>query len=161
MDIKCKCMIFEPQKKHLFLDISSTNTDTLAPSLYQCVETRSLKIFYCYLSHFCTTVSTSSSSTKYLSRFSTQLWTALRNKHFHRKQEASLYAYPLYWVFLPTKKINAQKNDALWLYTPQARSPFCLLQLASERTHARLLPRLSWNWTILLPSDIHRKPSWG
>jgi hypothetical protein len=28
-----------PKKKHLFLDISSTN-DTLVPSLYQCVETR-------------------------------------------------------------------------------------------------------------------------
>jgi hypothetical protein len=24
--------------------------------------------------------------------------------------------------------------------------------------HAHLLPRLSWNWTVLLPSDTHRKP---
>jgi hypothetical protein len=31
-------------EKHLFLDISSTNIDTLAPSLYQCVETRSIKV---------------------------------------------------------------------------------------------------------------------
>jgi hypothetical protein len=29
---------------------------------------------------------------------------------------------------------------------------------ASEHAHARLLPRLSWNWTVLLPSDTHRKP---
>jgi hypothetical protein len=40
MDIKH--VIFETGKKHLFLDISSTNIDTLVPSLYQCVETRCL-----------------------------------------------------------------------------------------------------------------------
>jgi hypothetical protein len=28
-----------------FLDISSTNIDTLVPSLYQCVETRSKEVF--------------------------------------------------------------------------------------------------------------------
>jgi hypothetical protein len=33
-------------KKHLFFGISSTNTDTLVPSLYQCVETRSVEIFW-------------------------------------------------------------------------------------------------------------------
>jgi hypothetical protein len=33
------------RKKHLFLDISSTNIDTLAPSLYQCAETRSTEVF--------------------------------------------------------------------------------------------------------------------
>jgi hypothetical protein len=32
-------VIFEPGKKHLFLDITSTNIDTLVPLLYQCVET--------------------------------------------------------------------------------------------------------------------------
>jgi hypothetical protein len=31
--------------EHLFLDISSTSTDTLVPSLYQCVETRSRDVF--------------------------------------------------------------------------------------------------------------------
>jgi hypothetical protein len=34
-------VIFEPEEKYIFLDKSSTNTDTLVPSLYQCVETRS------------------------------------------------------------------------------------------------------------------------
>jgi hypothetical protein len=37
-------MIFEPEK--IFLDISSTNIDTLVPSLYQCVETRSIEVFW-------------------------------------------------------------------------------------------------------------------
>jgi hypothetical protein len=31
---------------HLFLDISSTNMDTLVPSLYQCVENRSIEVFW-------------------------------------------------------------------------------------------------------------------
>jgi hypothetical protein len=39
-------MILEPEKKrHLFLDISSTNTDTLVPMLYQCVETHRIEVF--------------------------------------------------------------------------------------------------------------------
>jgi hypothetical protein len=45
MDVKRKHVIFEPGKKHLLLDISSTNTDTLVSSLYQCVETRSIQVF--------------------------------------------------------------------------------------------------------------------
>jgi hypothetical protein len=46
MDIKRKiCDIRNWGKKHLFLDISSTNTDTLVPSLYQYVETHSTEVF--------------------------------------------------------------------------------------------------------------------
>jgi hypothetical protein len=29
------------------------------------------------------------------------------------------------------------------------------IQPTSEYAHARLLPRLSWSWTMLLPSDTH------
>jgi hypothetical protein len=65
----------------------------------------------------------------------------------------------LHWVLFPTK--SAQQNAALWLYTPQARSPFWPLKPAPEHAHAhaRLLPRLSWSWTVLLPSDTHRNPT--
>jgi hypothetical protein len=38
--------------------------------------------------------------------FSTQMWTALCNKHFPPKQETLLYEYPLHWVLLPTKTHN-------------------------------------------------------
>jgi hypothetical protein len=38
-------VIFEPGK-HLFLDISSANTDTPVPSFCQCVETRSIEVFW-------------------------------------------------------------------------------------------------------------------
>jgi hypothetical protein len=33
------------EKKHLFLDISSTNIDKLVPSHYQCIKTRSIEVF--------------------------------------------------------------------------------------------------------------------
>jgi hypothetical protein len=54
---------------------------------------------------------------------------------------------------------NAQQNSGFRYYTPQARSQFWLLKQASEYAHARLLPRLSWSWTVLLPSDTHREPT--
>jgi hypothetical protein len=38
--------------KKSFLDTSSKNIDTLDPSLYQCVETRSAKAFDCRLRRF-------------------------------------------------------------------------------------------------------------
>jgi hypothetical protein len=56
---------------------------------------------------------------------------------------------------LPTK--YEQQDAAPRLHTPEARSPFWLLKPACEHAHVRLLPRLSWNWTVLLPSDTHRK----
>jgi hypothetical protein len=34
-------------------------------------------------------------------------------------------------------------------------APFWLLKPASEHAHARLLPTLSWNWTVLLLSEIY------
>jgi hypothetical protein len=36
--------------------------------------------------------------------------------------------------------------------------PFWPIKPASEYGCASLLPRLSWSWTVLLPSDTHRKP---
>jgi hypothetical protein len=62
----------------------------------------------------------------------------------------------LHWVLLPTK--NAQQNAVLRWYSPQARMPVWLLKPASQHARARLLLRLSWSWTVLLPSDTHRKP---
>jgi hypothetical protein len=80
------------ERKHILLDVSSTNIDTLAPSLYQCVETRSIEVFCC-LSHFRTSVSTSSSSAKRLPA-SCELFYATNTSHF--KQETFLYEHPLH-----------------------------------------------------------------
>jgi hypothetical protein len=57
--------------------------------------------------------------------------------------------------FYPQKTHN---NPAFRYHTPQAPSPFWLLNPSSEHAHARLLPRPSWSWTVLLPSNTHRKP---
>jgi hypothetical protein len=64
--------------KHLFLDISPANIDTFVPPLYQCVNTRSIEVFW-RLSH--------SLQHLHFNRFiskttANQLWTALREKHF-------------------------------------------------------------------------------
>jgi hypothetical protein len=44
MDMKRKTCDIRTWKKHLFLDVSSTNIDTLVPSLYHCFETRGLRV---------------------------------------------------------------------------------------------------------------------
>jgi hypothetical protein len=44
MDIKRKVWYSNQGKKHLFLDMSSTNIDILVPSLCQCIETRSIEV---------------------------------------------------------------------------------------------------------------------
>jgi hypothetical protein len=45
VDIKCKTWDIQTWKKHLFLDIASTNIDTLVPPLYQCAETHGIEVF--------------------------------------------------------------------------------------------------------------------
>jgi hypothetical protein len=45
MDIKRKTCDIRKREK-IFLGISSSNIDTLVPSLYQCVETRSLEVYW-------------------------------------------------------------------------------------------------------------------
>jgi hypothetical protein len=60
----------------------------------------------------------------------------------------------LCWVLLPTQKHTTGRC----CYTPEALSPFLLLKPVSEYVHSRLVPRLSWSWTVLLPSDTHIKP---
>jgi hypothetical protein len=59
--------------------------------------------------------------------------------------------------FCPQKK-NSTTECCSSMVHPQAWLPFWLLKPASEHVHVRLLPRLSWTWTVLLPNDIHRKP---
>jgi hypothetical protein len=46
MDIKRKTYDVRTWKKRLFLDISSTKIHTLAPSLYECVETHNIEVFW-------------------------------------------------------------------------------------------------------------------
>jgi hypothetical protein len=131
--------------------ITSTNIDTLIPSLYQCIETRSIEVFWLLsqpLPHLRFIIwSFRTSSREFLN--------PVINTS-HHKQEIFLYEYLCIESFSPQKP--AQQGTALRYYTPQTRSPFWLLNPASEHAHASLLPRLSWSWTVLLRSDTHRKP---
>jgi hypothetical protein len=76
---------------HLFHRFTYASKPTVQNSSYSC------------LSHFSTSVSTSSSSAKHLPSRCELLYA---NKTSHRKQETVLYEYPLNWVLSPTKKYN-------------------------------------------------------
>jgi hypothetical protein len=79
MDMKLKTFDIRTWKKHLFLDISSIKIDTLVPSLYLCVQTRSTEVFWLLsqpLLHLRFNLVVMSKT------FATQLWNAWRDKHF-------------------------------------------------------------------------------
>jgi hypothetical protein len=60
-----------------------------------------LFLFYCCLSHFRTSVSTSSSLAKCLPPSCESLYATITS---HRKQKIFIFEYPLHWVLLPKKK---------------------------------------------------------
>jgi hypothetical protein len=144
-------MIFEPGKKNIYF---STYPPPTLIHLSQCVETRSIEVF-CLLSQ------------AHLHRrfnllviseiFATKVEVFYATNTSHRKQNTFIDEYPFHWVLLLAKK-KRTTEPALQYWNFQARSPFLILKPASEHAHARLLPRLSWSWTVLLPSDTHRKP---
>jgi hypothetical protein len=104
MIIKRKTCDIRSWKKHLFLDISSSNIDTLAPWLYQCVETRSIEVFWLLsqpLPHLVAHHLQFSNVLERISRPSCEPLYATNT--FHRKQEIFIYEYPLHWVLLPPK----------------------------------------------------------
>jgi hypothetical protein len=153
--MKRKMCDIQTRKKHLLLDMSSTNIDILVPSLYQCVETRSIEVFWLLsqplphlrfnLSFISETFATFLDSV--VNRFTRQTLPSVNRKHFFMNILA----------LTPIAHRNAQQNAARRYFTPQAGYPFWLLKPACEHTHASVLPRPSWSWIVLLPSDTHRK----
>jgi hypothetical protein len=111
MDIKRKTCVIRTLKNRLFLDISSTNTDTLVPLLYQCIETRSIEVFWLSqpLSHLIGHHLRLSNVLERISRPTCEPPYATNTSH--RKQGTFIYEYPLHWAPLPIK--NAQQNAAL------------------------------------------------
>jgi hypothetical protein len=157
MDIKRKIYYIPTCKNPLFFDIYSRNIDTLLPSLYQSHETRSVQVFSLLSQLLLHVVKHHLRLSKALERiFRPRCEPLYATDTSNCKQETFLYEYPLYWVLFPTKKPH--NRTLLFSNDTQLRSPFWLLKPASEHAHARLLPRLSRSWTVLLPSDIHRKP---
>jgi hypothetical protein len=153
IDMKRKTRDIRTWQKHLFLDISSTYIDKHLPvrrspqhgSILTVVSATSAPPFK-PLRHKWNVCHVSRPSCEPLYMANTSL----------HKQETFLFEYPLHWVLTPTK--NVQQNAALRWYILQAWSLFWLMKPASEHAHVRLLPRMSWSWTVLLPIDTHRKP---
>jgi hypothetical protein len=84
MNIRLKTCDNLTRKEHLFLDRSSTNIDTLVPSLSSASKPAACKSFDCCLRHFHTTVLTSSSSEQHLLPSCIQFYVTNTS---HRKQE--------------------------------------------------------------------------
>jgi hypothetical protein len=100
IDIKRKTCDIRTWKKHWFLDISTINIDALVPSLYHCVETRSIEVFWLLsqpLPHLRFNLFISET-------FATKAELLYASNTSHHKRETFLYEYPLHWVLLPTKK---------------------------------------------------------
>jgi hypothetical protein len=79
LDIKRKNMWYSNPEKNVFLEISSTTIDTIVPMLYERIETRGIEVFWLLsqpLPHLRFNLFVISET------FATQLWTALRDKHF-------------------------------------------------------------------------------
>jgi hypothetical protein len=108
--------------------------------LYQRVETRSMEVFWLLsqplprprFNFFVITETFAMFLDPAVNRFTRQTLPTVNTKHF----------------FMNTLYINP--------FTPQARSPFWSPKPATEHAHARLLPRLSWSWAVLLPSDTQK-----
>jgi hypothetical protein len=155
MDIKRRTCDIWNWENYLFLAISSTNTDTLALYLYQCFETRSIEVFF-------NVVSANSAPPFHYLRISNILERISRpnceplytTNTSDCKQETFLCEYPLHWVHLATKK-KTQNNKLLFGITPLKHG--CHFDYWIQRMRVCYL-RLSWSWTVLLPSDTHRKP---
>jgi hypothetical protein len=129
---------------------------TLTPLLYQCVETRSIEVFWLLSQPFPHLVGHHlwiSIVIERISRLSCELL-SMKNTS-HRKQESFIYAHSLHWISLPTKTPN--RTLLIGQDTRRSRSPFWPLKPAPEYAHALLLTRLSWNWILSLPTDTNRK----
>jgi hypothetical protein len=116
MNIKRKTYYILTWKKYLFIDISSTNIDTLVSSLNQGVETDGVEVFWLsqprpqlrsILRHQRNVCHVSRPSSEPLYSTNTS----------HSKQEIFLYEYPLHWVLLPTE--YEQQDAGLGSYTSQ------------------------------------------
>jgi hypothetical protein len=134
--------MFEPGKSSLFPALSSSIIETLVPSLSQCSETRNTEVFWLLsqpLPHLV-------GHHLWLTR---QTLPTVNRKHFFMN-------ILCIESFCSQKRTTERCSSVVYL---QARSPFWLLIPASEHAHVRLPSRLSCSWTVLLPSDIHRKPA--
>jgi hypothetical protein len=94
MDIRHKTCDIGTWKKHLFLDMSSANIDTLVLLLYQCVETCSIEILLTVISATCASSATFEHPWE---NFLTQLWTTLHDTLLKPASEHACLLPRLLW----------------------------------------------------------------
>jgi hypothetical protein len=84
-----------------------------------------------------------------VNRFTRQTLPTVDRKHFFMNILCIEY-------FCPQKKCTTELCPSV----VHTSSTFTILTCkpVSEHAQVRLLPGLSWSWTVLLPSDTHRKP---
>jgi hypothetical protein len=112
------------------------------------------KCFDCCLSHFRTSVS--KPLRRQRNAFATKAEQLYTTNTFHRKREIFLYKHHLHWVLLPTKMRTTDRCSSV-VYSSSTVVNFTT-ETSFWTAHVRLLPRLSWSRTVLLPSDAHWKP---
>jgi hypothetical protein len=132
-------------KKHLCFDISSANIDTLVSLLYQFVETSSIEVSRSLL-HF---VSTSSSAKRLPWRWNCFTWQKklpnINRKHF-------------FMNILCTEPFCPQKTHNRLLLFDSTLKNGHHFDYWNQPLNMRICCLDSWSWTVLLPSDTHRKP---
>jgi hypothetical protein len=149
MDIECKtCDIQTWKKKHLFLDIFCIHIDTLVPSLYQCIETCSLQVFWLLsqpLLHLLRPHLRLSNSHERISWPSFELLYWKNTSHLNRKH----FFMIIFCIesFCPQKRTT---ECCSLVVHPLSRVVILLLKPASEHGHAHLLPRLSWSCYLVI-----------
>jgi hypothetical protein len=72
----------------------------------------------------------------------------------HIKQERFLYEYPLHWVLRPKR----MHNRTLLLGNTLLNHGHPFDYWNQPPNVCGCYPRLSWSWTVLLPSDTYRRP---
>jgi hypothetical protein len=102
MDIKRKTCDMRIWGKHSFLNISSTNIDTLVSSLYQCAKTRNTEVSWLLSQRFNLFIISETFVTKVAIS-----WPSCEPPCTpHLKQGTVLYKYLLHWSPSPTKTCN-------------------------------------------------------
>jgi hypothetical protein len=174
MDIKCKAHDIQTCEKHLcvFLNLFSTNIDTHVPSLYQCVETHGMVVFWLLpqpllhlVGHHLQLANIEGISQPSCETFYT-------TNTSHHKQETYLYEYPCIELFCSQKSLNRTLLFGSKLHKDSCHVDYwnqplnlgmciCYLVIHIEKPimsiKAVLLPFVTYLLTLIFLSQLHNE----
>jgi hypothetical protein len=154
MDEKCKTCDIRTWKKKAYLDILSNNIDTLVPSLYQYIETRSIEVLGLLSQPLPHLVGHNVRFSNALERISRPCYEPLRATHTSHLN-ISL------WISFSLSSFAHKKNHNRTLLfvsilLKHGRHVDYSNQPLNIRVHVYCVD--SWSFTVLLPSDTLRNP---